>query len=133
MFWWTFLLQIFCQLCFSLQDFIKLVSTILAAVSNNGLGLHGFSRSIHTGHRSAHWFYYDANLLKNIAAWKKSLRKWEIDKIPPNIHIELTNITPTDYTGSLQLQPLNPLMLTATKSSLAIYRKMFVREISTWT
>ena len=37
MFWSTFLLQIFCQLCFSLKDFIKIVRLLLVAVSINGL------------------------------------------------------------------------------------------------
>ena len=41
MFWWTFLLQIFCQLCFGLKDFIKIVRLILAAVSINGLKCKG--------------------------------------------------------------------------------------------
>ena len=36
-FWSTFLLQIFCQLCFRLKDLIKIVWLVLAAVSINGL------------------------------------------------------------------------------------------------
>ena len=36
MFWWTFLLQIFCQLCLSMKDFIKIVRLVLATVSVNG-------------------------------------------------------------------------------------------------
>ena len=35
-FWWTFLLQNICQICFCLKDFIKIVRLVLAAVSING-------------------------------------------------------------------------------------------------
>ena len=37
MLWWTFLLQISFYLCVCLQDFIKIVRLLLAAVSINGL------------------------------------------------------------------------------------------------
>ena len=37
MFRLTFLHQIFCQLCFCLKDFIKIVRLVLASVSINGL------------------------------------------------------------------------------------------------
>ena len=37
MFWWTFLLQMSYYVCVCLQDFIKIVRLLLAAVSINGL------------------------------------------------------------------------------------------------
>ena len=40
MFWATFLLQIFCQLCSNLRDFIKIVRLVWASVSIYGLKYH---------------------------------------------------------------------------------------------